>query len=338
MEQPLFASIQDYGKRFTDADYWRPYVDAVCDRHGLVPCLHIRAGLPGTFPVFLVDDRYVVKFFGDFFDGPRRFAVELDCYALLGTSLRIPTPKLLAHGHLFPRAAAWQWPYLIITLVPGTSLSAVKERVAPDDKEAVVRALGLFVRHLHSLPLSQTRVLSPSWERFLSFLRERRLACTADHVRWGVMPAHLINQIDTYLPPIAVLVEQHTIPHLLHCDLNEDHVLGDFAREHWRLTGLIDFGDAMVGDRIYELVALHIGLMHCDKRLLRVFLDSYGFDQELRERFTLRAMSYTLLHEFAVLRQVFAEFPAARTIETLEELAVLLWDPEQPGLMEGVAR
>ncbi len=331
MEQPLFSSIQDYGMRFIDSDYWRPYVEAVCARHNLVPCQNILAGLPGTFPVFLVDDRYVVKFFGDFFDGPQCFAVELDCYAMLDTSSHIPTPKLLAHGYLFPSAAAWQWPYLISTLVPGTSLGAVKDRVAYDDKESIVQTLGLFARHLHTLPLSQTHALSPSWERFLAFLHERRLACVADHARWGVLPFHLISQIDAYLPPIAALVDQQTVPHLLHCDLNEDHVLGDFVGERWQLTGIIDFGDAMVGDRIYEFVALHIGLMHCDKRLLRVFLDSYGFDQGLRERFTLRAMSYTLLHEFAVLRQVFAEFPTTQTIKSLEELAVVLWDPEQPG-------
>ncbi len=332
MEQPWFSSIQDYGKRFTDVAYWQPYVETVCVRHRLTRCQHIQAGLPGTFPVFLLDDRYVVKFFGDLFHGCQSFKTELDCYALLGTPPQLPTPTLLGHGYLFPGSVAWRWPYLISTVITGTSLGAVKERVSYEDKAELVETLGALVHHLHAIPVKDTGFLAPTWERFLHFLHERRVACMDDHRRWGAMPERLMNQIEGYLPPIETLVDELVCPQLLHCDLNEDHVLGDFTGNHWRSTGIIDFGDAMVGDPIYELVALHIGLAHCDKRLLRIFLDCYGFDQKMREGFVLRAMSYTLLHEFAVLHQVFTEFPAVRNIESLAELAVLLWDPEHPGL------
>jgi hypothetical protein len=118
----------------------------------------------------------------------------------------------------------------------------------------------------------------------------------------------------------------------LHCDLGDDHVLGRFEGQRWRPTGIIDFGDAKVGDRVYELIALHIGLFRCDKRLLRVFLESYGFDTGPRDRFLLRAMSFALLHEFDVLKPVFEDYPAARAAGDLGELAALLWDVEQPGV------
>ena len=88
---------------------------------------------------------------------------------------------------------------------------------------------------------------------------------------------------------------------MLHCDLNADHVLGGFEGERWRPVGVIDFGDAMIGDRMYDLVALHLGLFRCDKRLLRAFLDDYGSDERLRRDFARRAMSMTLLHQFDVL-------------------------------------
>jgi hypothetical protein len=109
-------------------------------------------------------------------------------------------------------------------------------------------------------------------------------------------------------------------------------MLGDFEGDHWRPSGIIDFGDAMAGDRVYELVALHIGLCRCDKRLLRVFLDAYGFDAGLRRDFVRRAMSMTLLHEFDVLSEVFSRFPEAQQVDGLDELAALLWDLEHPGL------
>jgi len=103
----------------------------------------------------------------------------------------------------------------------------------------------------------------------------------------------------------------------------------------WQPSGIIDFGDAMAGDRLYELVALHLGLFRCDKRLLRTFLDTYGFDPGLRRDFVRRAMSLTLLHEFNVLSSVFPTFPDAGRVTSLAELATLLWDLEQPGLLTG---
>lgn len=332
MEQPRFDSVQEYAPRFTDVDYWWPYVEAVCARHDLGRGAQVQAGLPGTFPVFLIDDRCVVKFFGDLFDGPACCAVEADCYGLLASRPEFPAPRLLGHGSLFPEASAWQWPYLISTLVPGTSLGTVREQVSGGDIEALVRALGPLVRQLHRLPMQNTRVLVPTWERFVGRLRERHAACAANQHDWHALPEHLLDQIEAYLPPIEMLVDERSDPLLLHCDLNEDHLLGLFAGEHWTLTGIIDFGDATAGDWFYELVALHIGLWHCEKRLLRVFLESYGAGPAQREQFVLRAMSYTLLHEFGVLRQVFDEFPAAASIESLEELATRLWDPDRPGL------
>jgi hygromycin-B 7''-O-kinase len=281
--------------------------------------------------VFLVDDRYVVKFFGDLFHGVQRFAVEQDCYELLNSLPRFPAPQLLAHGALFPHSTTWRWPYLVSTLIEGTSLGAVPQQVSYENKLALVQTLGPVVRRLHETPLEHARVLRPSWEQFLHFLHERRAACVADQRRWEAMPPHLIEQIDDYLLPIEALVDGRAQPHLIHADLNEDHVLGGLGDGRWRLRGLIDFGDAMVGDWMYELVAFHIGLVHCDKRLLAAFLQAYGVERQPHD-FVHRAMSYTLLHEFAVLRQVFEEFPVARDVATLEELASMLWDTERPGL------
>jgi hygromycin-B 7''-O-kinase len=83
--------------------------------------------------------------------------------------------------------------------------------------------------------------------------------------------------------------------------LNEDHVLGRFERGRWQITGIIDFGDAQVGDPLYELVALHLGAFCCNKQLLRTFLGAYGSTDGQPEHFAARMMRLTLLHEFTVL-------------------------------------
>lgn len=188
MERPYFASVEAYRPLFTDAAYWRPYVTAICARHGLAPFHNIRAGLPGTHPVFIVDDRYAVKLFTDLFDGAHSFAVETELYSLLTTAPEIPAPSLLAHGRMFsesdgdlsPEGDEWPWPYIVTSVIPGTSLGEVAERVAYADKEALAAYLGHVVRHIYALPVERSRRLPRSWDAFIRLLQERRAACATE--------------------------------------------------------------------------------------------------------------------------------------------------------------
>jgi Ser/Thr protein kinase RdoA (MazF antagonist) len=325
-----FTSPAAYAERFTDATFWRPYIEAICARHALTHSGRIRAGLPGTNVVFIVDDRYAIKLFTPLFGGAASFPAELELYELLAHAPDFPAPALLAHGALFPHDQRWPWPYIVTQVVPGTSFGEVRRQVSPADTFAVVAALGPLLRRMHRLDPAGARHLRAGWDAFVRFMAEQRSSCVANHRHWQTTPDHLIGQIDAYLPPIEALVEQTTRPQLLHGDLNEDHVLGRFAAGHWRITGIIDFGDARFGDRLYDLAPLHIGLFRCDKRLLRCFLEGYGFDD--RPRFVQQVMSYTLLHECDVLGPIFGWFPAARAITRLDELATLLWDLDRPGL------
>ena len=136
---------------------------------------------------------------------------------------------------------------------------------------------------------------------------------------------HLIKQIESYLLPMNMLFDIHTTPHLLHCDLNADHVLGFLHQKRWHTTGIIDFGDAIVGDWHYDLIALHMVLFHADKHLLRVFLDSYDTEHLLRTNFVHIAMSYQLMRRFDSLAHFFQKKPELRKVKSLDELAEILW-------------
>ena len=60
-------TLDGYRSSFIDPVLWRPFVEQVCARHGL-PCRAIRPGLAGSFPTFIVERHWVVKFFGRLFD------------------------------------------------------------------------------------------------------------------------------------------------------------------------------------------------------------------------------------------------------------------------------
>jgi hygromycin-B 7''-O-kinase len=330
VERPIFASVREYGSRFTDAGMWRPYVEVVCRRHRLAPCEEVRAGLPGTHPVFIVADRWVVKLFTDLFSGSESFAIERECYDLLAGLPGFPASQLVAGGDLFPRGDGWHWPYLVSTFVPGKSLGEVYHEVREAEREEIARSLGGWLKELHHVRLEEARTLRPEWQPFADWLQKQRAACGESHRRWQSLPAHLIEQLEGFLPSAEALLDRSAPPRLLHCDMNADHLLGEFQGERWIPTGIIDFGDAKVGDVFYELAALHLGLFHGDRRLLRIFLLAYGADLLTRPDFSRRAMQFTLLHEFDVLGSIFERLPGLREAPTLVDLADQLWNPETP--------
>jgi hypothetical protein len=129
------------------------------------------------------------------------------------------------------------------------------------------------------------------------------------HRTWGSLPPHLIGQIDSFLVGL-----EPTDRVFIHADLTADHAFVDGGR----LTGIIDWGDAMLTDRHLELAALHLDAFRCDKVLLRAFLDAYGWP--VGEDFPRQALCLALRHPFDVFDPV-AHLIPLQDIGTLDELA-----------------
>jgi len=323
LKRPSFANRQEYVRCFTNPAYWHTYIAAICVRHGLGDYTIVRAGLPGTNPVFIVNEIYAVKLYSDLFDGQYSFSVEREVYRLIATQPDIPAPALVAAGELFGADSGWPWPHIVTQVIPGLSMSEVQ--LSDVDRSATLAWLGPLMQRIHALPLRETGPLPQTWEAFVQFLTAQRAEVVNNHRRWGALPTHLIDQIEGYLPALTELVGLEERPVLLHSDLTSDHVLGRNVAGRWQPSGIIDFGDAKVGDRMYELVPLHLSICHSNGHLLRTFLDAYGFDQALQRNFVRRAMSMTLLFEFNICSEIFKDVPAAASVNTLEELAELLW-------------
>jgi hygromycin-B 7''-O-kinase len=326
--RPQISSADEYAALFSDAAYWRPYVATICARHALSAAPAIETGLAGTNPVFLIDQRYVVKLYSPFFNGGDSFVRERAAYALLQQRADLPTPQLIAQGQLFDDD--WRWPYIIVSAIAGESYGAAEAQLADDDRERIAGWLGATCRQLHALPLDGRGPLQPSWDAFAAFMAQRRASCIADQRRWRTLPDHLIDQIEAYLPPLDELIDRTGAPCLLHADLNADHLLGQRRADGWQPSGVIDFGDARSGDPHYELLALHLGLFRGDKRLLQRYLMSYGGQSEPPDRFVRRAMSYTLLHEFNILAAIRSRLDTAPPLRDLDQLARLVWAIDEP--------
>jgi hypothetical protein len=316
----LLEDIDHYRRLFTSVPFWEAYVKEVCRRHGLRPDTPVRAGVPGTCPVFIAGERWLIKFFGRLFGGGNSFQAEREAGGLMRLAPAIPVAPIIAQGEL--GGDSWPWPYIVYLYLPGASLEEMAGQISEEDWQAIACEMGVTLRRLHALPLTGSAVFPPNLDAYCALLAAQRAACTANHYAWGSLPSHLVDQIEGFLPPLDDLVDRTCPAHLIHADLTRDHLLGRIVEGRWQTLGLIDFGDAMTGDLSYELAALQLDMFRGDRRLLNIFLDAYGLDVVQRSGLARRAMATALLHQF----DVFCLLPRKLLhMQTLEELADVLW-------------
>jgi aminoglycoside phosphotransferase (APT) family kinase protein len=216
--------------------------------------------------------------------------------------------RLLAEGRLHDDVEA-PWPYLITARMSGIASS--RTELSAGERFAVAEELGSQVRRVHAL-------------------RPSGVATDADwpalHVgaaaKQSSLRPHLIAQIDDYLARLGPFDRV-----FVHGDLVANHLFV----ENGRLTGIIDWGDAMVTDRHYELGKLYFDTFRCDKKLLTVFLEAC--DWPVGDDFPRKTLGLALYRQATGLAQhltfdIFHTLPAAlpvADIDTLDDLATELF-------------
>jgi Ser/Thr protein kinase RdoA (MazF antagonist) len=316
------SSLQSYTRLFYDDRFWTPYVVQACAQHG-IPCQQVSGGIPGTFPTFIVDRQVVVKFFGRLFDGAHSFAVERAIARSLAELPHIPAAPLLGEGALDPAGADWHWPYLIFNFLEGKSYGEVRQQLTQANQTRLASQLGGWVQAIHALPVPPDGPFENTWAGYAAFLSRQSEDCRARLAVWASLPDRLLSQVEDYLLPVADLINLSTRPHIIHADLTGDHLLGQVTEGRWITRGLIDFGDARIGNIFYELPALHLDFFQGDLRMLSAFLEGYSFVPP--PDFPRRALSFCLLHEFDLFTSPVITTPLLQKCLTLADLAEHLW-------------
>lgn len=315
----LVFPIEEYGERFVDLAFWQPYVELIADTHNL-PAGEISMGEPGTFPTFILSRTHIVKFFGTPFDGLRCWAVEWDVARLVKTvGLAIPIPDVIAAGTL---SRDPDWHYLVAAFVPGDPFAVASLNLNAAAKREVAATFGRLLHPVHDLAIPTGSALGDGWDDWSAFIERHRQGVAARHRAWSVLPKHLLGEIDGYVA--GYRIPEAVRPSLVHADLHDHHLIGASTGDVWSIRGVIDWGDARLGDRFYELPALHLGLCHGDRAMLGAFLEAYGCADHRSDAFVRRAMTMTLLHEFNVLEKA-GSIVDLDAIATLDDLADTLW-------------
>lgn len=281
---------------------WLGVVQALAARHGGGPV--VQAG-SGTVLVALLGSDRVLKLYPPFLRDHHDF--ERAVLPLLAGRLAVPTPQLLASGE------HQGWPYLLISQLAGTPMTAAWPGLAETDKCALLHSLGALTAQVHALPLAEAlRPLAPAWSDFIAGQRQR---CAGRQQRCG-LPAQLLAQLDDFLPgplpddgPTVLLTGEYTPMNLL--------------LQGSRLAGMFDFGDGLLGPRAYDWLGPLCFLAAGQPARCRAFMAGCGVTLDAALRTQL--LRLLLLHRYSNLPAQLSTCPGWQDAPSFEALADLLW-------------
>lgn len=307
---PSFTSLQDHISRLGDTHFWWPYLHEILKRHDLIDaqCEPI-AGFNPTYPTFLYGN-IVIKLFGYSKSWQQRYLAELAALKLITTQPNILAPHLLNFGTLYDDSND-SWPYLITSKISGIGSGHVQ--LSYEQQQELALQLGKQVQYIHALTPHAGINTDADWSELN----------VAEAAKSSSLAPHLIAQIDKYLTKL-----EPTKPVFTHGDLCEQHI---FVYND-KLSGIIDWGDAMVTDRHYELIQLYRGTFNCDKKLFKIFLEASNWPvgknfvhQTLGQALRRQAIGLAQHHGMDVFEPIAKQF-SLKDIETLEQLARELFE------------
>jgi len=284
----------------------------ICRRHGLRTDTLTRIG-GGTNVLFADGHGVVIKLYPPF--GQHSADVERSVLAHVRGRLGVATPEIVATGTV--EAGPTAWPYLVMTRLDGVALDSVWSALDPDSQVGIARALGTLIARLHSLPIAGLERFVRDWPAFVAGGVAR---CVGDQRAHGT-PETWLAQLPGYLAQLPALYPPEFDPVLLSGDIHQDHLLVVERDGRWELAGLLDFDDATVGFREYELALPAMILMPRRPDLLRPLLLAYGYrEDELDERLRARLLAYGLLHRYVGLPLLLSFADPAGACSTLTDL------------------
>lgn len=314
MSLPAEITLQDFYRNFRDqTDLWSEAVREICNTNE-VAVQDIQPFIDGSNLVASVSAEHIVKIFPPFHHHQWQSEHRALKY-LQSHPLSVPIPKYVASGERADR-----WTYLIMTKVAGTSLNEVWKNLSLEQKSTLMRQIGSLMREVHTVPVGELDDLEPNWD---SFLKEQNAGLIARHQRlnapeWFLKeaPSFVSENLDCISKEPSVILTGEFTPFNLLVEQTGDQV---------RLSGMIDFGDVMIGYREYDFLGPLLFLGEGNRVFRDALLAGYQYGEPTDSAFQNRLMLLTILHRYSNLKAQIQIENWENQVHHLSELKQLLF-------------
>ena len=318
---PPIESWSDWTVIYNDVALWRPVVDAICAFEG-IHYQSIERPRSNTNAVFILDRRLVVKVYSPFWS---EHDIEPKLLEVLSDDGAVPVPEIVASGRYEDRTT---WRYLVMEHSPGQTLEALRSELSREEVMSIAAEIGSVTRSLHRTGIDKLEG-ADAGETWDALIDRRRREVLPELISRRLITSDVAEGLVAILDD--VVSSSRSKPRVVvHGDLESDHVLLSRTDGEWRVSSIIDFGDARVGLRDYELMPLWLGLFDRNAAEMRAFIESYDPTLLSDEAFPRRVMGWTLLHDFGTdaVAELLDGTDTPTPIETFDELCQIVW----PGL------
>lgn len=306
-------SFEEFEQLKLNSTMFEEVMEEILANHHL-PLKPLELFSEGTNIVFSYDNNLVIKLYPSFHQD--QFESERLVLRALESNLSIETPSIRYEGEITG------WPYIIMTQLDGTLLETLWLTLDHDNKLAIMREIGALIKEVHSLPTKGLESIDCHWT---SFIKHQIKHCVAHH-QVKKFPGSLLEQIPAYIEQVDKTLSQIDKPVLLTGEYTPMNFLVTQIDGVWHVSGLIDFGDTMLGHYQYDLLGPGAFLIQGNKELLSAFLNAYGYlPNELNSELSHQLTALMLLHKYSNL-EVQVRIPDWKNkVTSLKDLEDLVW-------------
>lgn len=257
------ASVTAWMAARRDLTLWGPALAALCARHGLEGLPLCPAPTGSAVVVRVGDERYVKIYWHEDTAHAER---ERRALELIGGRLSVPTPRILGSGRVGP------CPYVVMDALRGDHLDEVWPDLDHASRRDLAAQVGRLARELHEVPVADPGPLALDWP---SFVAEQRATAAARQRSRG-LAGELADLVEGFLAGRRATLTAPAPLALLHTELMHDHLMVRRDGRSFRLSGLFDFADALVGPPAYEIPSVGLFVACGDPVLFDAFFGGYG--------------------------------------------------------------